>query len=199
MVNSAKKPNIAWVVIQLANPVFVFVVVLMPIAALIYAMTFGSITSLNYVHIMTGAVWTGIDLFMGIVIGPVLGGTDPQTRATVFRRLIPRMTFLMPVLATITLTSGIKLAEIMRGITVFNLFASPLQPWIIAAAVIAFILTVQGFGVMLPNEVRIFRQLLSETPDIEKISRLGMRNAKLGGIQGLLQVAIILIMANIRF
>ena len=27
---------------------------------------------LNFVHVMIGALWTGIDLFMGFVIGPVL-------------------------------------------------------------------------------------------------------------------------------
>lgn len=40
---------------------------------------------------------------------------------------------------------------------------------------------------------------LSEKPNIEKISRSGMQNAKLGGVQGMLQLAIIFVMANIRF
>ena len=73
------------------------------------------------------------------------------------------------------------------------------NPWILASVVIVAILTIQGFGLLLPNEIRVFQQLLSETPDIEKISRLGMRNAKLGGVQGLFQLAIIFVMANLRF
>lgn len=147
---------------------------------------------LNYVHIMAGALWTGIDLFMGFVLGPVLGGMEPKDRAGVFKRLVPKMTFLMPVLAAVTITSGIELAQRLGMLTLTS-------PWILAAFVIVAILTVQGFGILLPNEIRVFRQLLSKAPDIEKISRLGMRNAKLGGVQGILQLTIIFIMANLRF
>ncbi len=147
---------------------------------------------LNYVHIMAGALWTGIDLFMGFVLGPVLGGMEPKDRAGVFKRLVPKMTFLMPVLAAVTITSGIELVQRLGNLTLTS-------PWILAAFVIVAILTIQGFGILLPNEIRVFRQLLSEAPDIEKISRLGMRNAKLGGVQGILQLAIIFIMANLRF
>ena len=137
------------------------------------------------------ALWTGIDLFMGFVLGPVLGGMEPKDRAGVFKRLIPRMTFLMPVIATVAITSGIILAQRMGY--------SLTSPWLLAAAIIAGILTIQGFGLLLPNEIRMFRQLLSKTPDTEKIARLGMMNAKLGGVQGVFQLAIIFIMANIRF
>ena len=140
---------------------------------------------------MTGVLWTGIDLFMGFVLGPVLGGMEPEDRARVFKRLVPKMTFLMPVLATVTITAGFELAQ--------QLGYSLTSPWILAALVIVGILTFQGFGILLPNEIRIFRQLLSEAPDIEKISRLGMRNARLGGVQGILQLAIIFIMANLSF
>ncbi len=178
-------------IIQMANPTFVLIAVFLPIGGLIYALNFGSITSLNYVHIMAGALWTGIDLFLGFVLGPILGGMEPKDRAGLFKRLIPRMTFLMPVLATVTIMGGIELTQ-QLGYSFSN-------PWIIAAAVIAALLTIQGFGLMLPNEIRIFRQLMSKTPSIDTISRLGMRNAKLGGLQGIFQLAIIFIMANIRF
>jgi len=190
--NRGAKFGVVADIIKLANPVFVLLAVLLPIGAYIYAFNFGSLALQNYVHIMTGGLWTGIDLFMGFVLGPVLGGMDPKDRAGVFKRLIPRMTFLMPVLAGVTGTSGYQLAERLGMFSLAN-------PWVLAALVITGILAVQGFGVLLPNEIRIFRQLLSEAPDIEKISRLGMRNARLGGSQGIFQIAIIFVMANIRF
>ncbi len=179
-------------ILQLANPIFIIVVISVPISALIYAVNFGSLTILNYVHIMFGGLWTGIDLFMGFVLGPVLGRLEPKDRASVFKHLIPRMTFLMPVLAAVTITSGIELAQRLG-------FSSFTNPWIIAAIVIVAILTVQGFGMLLPNEIRVFRELLTETPDTDKISRLGMRTARLAGVQGILQLAIIFVMANLRF
>ena len=199
MTNKRVKPSTISVIIQSANPIFIIVVVFLQVGALIYSMNFGSVTILNYVHIMTGALWTGIDLFMGFVLGPVLGGMEPKDRANVFRRLVPKMTFLMPVLAAVTITSGIELTQWLGYASPSNLFASLANPWILAAVVIVAILTVQGFGLLLPNEIRVFKQLLSDTPDIEKISRLGMRNAKLGGVQGIFQLAIIFVMANLRF
>ncbi len=199
MTNKRVNPSTISVIIQSANPIFIIFAVFLPVGALIYSMNFGSVTILNYVHILTGALWTGIDLFMGFVLGPVLGGMEPKDRATVFRRLVPKMTFLMPVLAAVTITSGIELTQWLGYASPSNLFASLANPWILATVVIVAILTVQGFGLLLPNEIRVFKQLLSDEPDIEKISRLGMRNAKLGGVQGIFQLAIIFVMANLRF
>ncbi len=164
----------------------------LPIVALIFAMNNSSFTAINFVHVMTGALWTGIDLFMGIILGPVLGGVDPLARANVFKRLTPKMTFFMPVVAAVTVTAGINLTQRMGMLSLGN-------PKILIAFIIVAILTIQGFGILLPNEIRILRELLSKKPDIEKISRLGMTNAKIGGIQGILQLSIILMMALIRF
>lgn len=186
------KTNTILAIVNLASPIFIVLVISLPIGALIYAINFGSLTILNYVHVITGAAWTGIDLFMGFVLGPVLSGMEPGDRVGIFKRLMPKMTFLMPVLATVTITTGIELAQ---QLAIFSL----VNPWIVAAVVIVAILTVQGFGILLPNEIRIFRQLLSEVPDIGRISRLGMLNLRLGGVQGILQLAIIFIMANLRF
>ncbi len=191
MTNKQIKNSVISDIIKLANPVFIIISVCLPIGALIYATNFGSIKIINYVHIMTGVLWTGIDLFMGFVLGPVLGGMEPKDRANVFKRLIPRMTFLMPVLAAVATISGIQLAQSMGW--------SLTDPWVLAALIITGILAIQGFGLLLPNEIRIFRQLLSFTPDTDRIARLGMINAKLGGLQGVFQIAIIVIMVNIRF
>jgi hypothetical protein len=74
----------------------------LPAGALVYALVSESLLIFNYVHIMAGALWTGIDLFWGFVLGPILGAMDPKKRTAVFMRLMPRMTFLMPVLAGVT-------------------------------------------------------------------------------------------------
>lgn len=102
------------------------------------------------------------------------------------------MTFLMPAVAAVTSTAGVFEAQRMGAFSFDN--------WrIVAAVVISAILTIQGFGQLLPNEIRVFQQLVSAKPDIDKISRLGMRNAKLGAVQGVFQIAIIFVMASLRF
>ncbi len=187
-----QRPGTISAIVQLGNPVFITLSVVLPNAALGVAMAIGSLMLLNYVHIMTGALWTGIDLFMGFVIGPLLGSMEPQQRGEGVKRLIPKMTFLMPMLSGVTIIAGIQLTK-QLGMWNFD------SPWIIAALVITVVLIVQGFGFLLPNEVRIFKQLISPTPDVDRIVKLGMQNAKLAGIQGLFQLAIIFVMANLRF
>lgn len=123
-------------IIQMASPTFIVVAVFVPIGALVYAINFGPLVILNYVHIMAGALWTGVDLFMGFVLGPVLGTMDPKERTGVFMRLMPRMTFLMPVLAGVTATAGLQLTQ--------RLGFSLVSPWILASFAITGILAVQA-------------------------------------------------------
>lgn len=61
------------------------------------------------------------------------------------------------------------------------------------------LLTIVGFGVILPGEIRIYRQLTSAEPDVHPIGAIGMRNARLGGVQGLMQLRIVFVMVKIRF
>jgi len=192
MITQAERPGTLSTIIQMANPIFILIAVCVPIGAYTIAASTGNYTLMKYVHIMTGALWTGIDLFMGFVLGPVLGGMEPKDRAAVFKRLMPRMTFLMPVLAGVSSTAGIQVADRLGMFTLSN-------PWIVAALVVTALLALQGFGLLLPNEIRIFKELLSPRPDVEKISRLGMRNARLGGLQGVFQLVVIFIMVSLRF
>src|ERR1035437_10791163 len=93
--NGKANENALWKIIKIANPYFVLVAMGLPIAALVFAMNRPDLLPINYVHIMTGALWTGIDLFMGITLGPALGGVDPGARAAIFMRLTPKLLFFM--------------------------------------------------------------------------------------------------------
>ena len=57
---------------------------------------------LNFVHVICGVLWTGIDLFMGFVIGPILRKVGLSVRREIIVRLVPRTLFLMPTLSIIT-------------------------------------------------------------------------------------------------
>src|SRR5918999_5278478 len=168
------------------------VTLFVPIVALILVLAYGNLLSLNYLHVLTGGTWTGIDLFMGIVMGKILKDLDPPARTQVIKKLVPLMLFLMPALATVAITSGINLASQLGMLT----FASPT---IVAAAIIVIILSVQGFGIIMPTEIRIFLELRKKEPNKDKIIKWGMRNVKLAGSQGVFQVALIFVMANLAF
>lgn len=80
------------------------------LAVMVVAIASGNIWFLNWVHVMCGALWTGIDLFMGFILGPILTHLDPPVRKQILLRLTPRTLFLMPTLAIITGTAGWFLA-----------------------------------------------------------------------------------------
>lgn len=149
---------------------------------------------LDYTHVLSGTLWTGADLFMGFIIGPVMRKLDPLQRKAVIMYLVPRTLLYMPTVAFTTGTAGWFLAT-WEGLL---LPENPFRIWVFVALTIIAILTVQGFGVLLPNNLRIYRELQRAQPDIERITRLNRTNMMLAGVQGVCQVLIILVMAHLR-
>lgn len=237
-----------------ANTAFAAGAVVIPLAALAGALASNDVRLLTFVHVMAGVLWTGIDVFMGAVLGPVVGSLKPKQRADFFGRFTPKMTFLMPALAVVTIAGGITLALRLKtfayadqwlaiftavntvpvvlllatqfdaltdwralavlavavvGSGVYLATALPgtslvamvttTSPWLLAALGIVTLLGLQGFGVILPGEIRIYRQIASEDPDTDLIGEIGMRNAKLGGVQGVLQLSIVFVMVGLRY
>lgn len=168
------------------------VIALLPIAALVVALQLKQIVYLNYVHVITGVVWTGFDIFMGVVFVAVMRLVDPHSKVEIAKRLVPTMMFIMPSVASVATTAGYFLAE---RLGIFN----PLQPLFLASGVLVVILFIQGLGIFLPNEVRSFLEIIKKNPDTDKIVRLTSINMKLGGIQAIFQVALIFVMALIAF
>jgi hypothetical protein len=176
---------------RIISPTSVLTLVV-PIVAFVAALLSGSTLFLNYVHVMIGATWTGIDLFMGLVMTRVMSGLDPPARVQVVKRMVPIMLFFMPGLAAVTITAGMYLA-MWEGLFILR------SSLIIATIALVSLLTIQGFGILLPNEVRVYLELRKENPDNEKIVRLGLRNIRLAGIQVIFQIALIFVMANLAF
>ena len=162
-------------------------------AAMIVALAVRSLYLLDYTHVLSGALWTGADLFLGFILGPVMRRLEPPQRKAVIEFLVPRTLLYMPVVALTTGTAGWFLAT-WEG---FLLPDSPMRPWVFAALVIIAILTVQGLGVLLPNNLRIYFELQRPQPDIERIVRINRTNLLLSGIQGVFQALIILVMAHL--
>jgi hypothetical protein len=167
-----------------------FAVGVIPPIVLIVALAAKSIYLLTFIHVICGGTWTGFDLFMGLVMSRVMRSLDIPARVEVAKRLTPTTFFILPSLAAVAVTSGIYLAQ---NLGVFDLSS----PWILAAFLVVLLLTAQGFGIFMPNGVRIFIELAKRQPDTAKIARLNMRNIRLAGLQAALQVGIILIMAHL--
>ena len=162
-------------------------ILLAPVAAQIATACSGSLLFLDYVRVITGGTWTGIDLFMGLVMIRVLRGLPLNAQARFVKELVPMTLFFTPALASVAITAGVCLAT-WEGLCFFSF---PIT----AAGVIVIILTVQGFGIIIPNEVRDFLELRKERPDVQKVVKLGMRRIYLSGSQSVFQIALIAVMA----
>lgn len=167
--------------------------VLVALAVMVAAITSGSFWFLNWVHVFSGLLWTGTDLFMGFMIGPILRIVAPATRRDVILNLIPRMLFYMPTLAIVTGTSGWYLANQMG----FASVGFPSRYWMYAAYGLAALMTLDGVGLLLPTNLRIYFELRKAQPDFARVSRLTGFYVRLTMIQGLMQVGIIVIMAKL--
>jgi hypothetical protein len=151
-----------------------------------------SLWLLNFVHITAGGLWTGIDLFMGFVIGPVLPGVSLDARRMIMAGLIPRTLVLMPTLSIITSTAGWFLA-VRAG---FMDVGYPEFYWVIAALAIVTVLTIQGVGYLLPANLKLYFELQKPAPDFVKLGRWMKTYVRVVAAQGVLQVSMLVVMAR---
>jgi hypothetical protein len=151
-----------------------------------------NVWALNFLHVMAGVMWTGIDLFMGFVIGPILRTAPFEARRAIIMRLTPKTLFIMPTLSTITGTTGWYHAKQLG----FLDLGYPQFWWVVAALVIVAILTVQGIGYLLPTNLRVYMELRKPNPDGAKIGRLMSNFFYVVAFQGCMQIAIIVVMAK---
>jgi len=233
---------------QRANPAFAVGVVAVSLLALVYATTMAPLQHHTYIHVMAGVLWTGTDLFIGAILGPVIGGLDEEASAAVFERLTPKTAFFLPSMATLTIATGIPLAlrlgvfpnagpwlalftaaNVIPILLLLGWRLNALSDWrwqvpfavgtvgslawvaptigafqmttpaIVVALAIVTLLSVQGFGFLMPGEIRIYKQMVSPTPDAAIISAIGQQNAKLGGLQGAMQLLLIADMVYLRY
>ena len=163
-----------------------------PIGALIVAILTANFLLLNYVHVFTSMLWTGTDIFMAFLLGPILRGVSLSTRKEVISWLMPKMVFYMPTVASVTTTAGYFLASKMGLITL----QTPVLYWITAVLIIVVAMLIQGLGILLPTNLRVYYELRKSEPDMARIQRLMRRYVKVVATQAILQFVIILIMAN---
>ena len=166
--------------------------VIIPIIALVVAILSANLLLLNYIHVFTAILWTGTDIFMTFLLGPVLRNVSLATRKEVISWLMPKMVFFMPTVAAVTTTAGYFLASRM-GLITLN---PPVVYWISAVLVIVSIMFIQGLGILLPTNLRIYFEMRKNKPDISRIQRLMRMYVKVVAIQAAMQFVIIFIMAE---
>jgi hypothetical protein len=149
--------------------------------------------ALVFSHVAGGGLWTGIDLFVGLVLGPILGRLSVPARAEFSAKFMPKMVIIMPTVVMMTLASGFQIARKMG-----NLYAnSPNHPWLIASFCVVGIMAVIALGILEPANIAVLFEMNKPVPDGELIGRLMKRFIYTAGITGVMQIATLIIMTRV--
>jgi hypothetical protein len=157
---------------------------------LIVAISTNSLWALDFFHVGGGGLWTSIDLFLGLIIGPILGGMSVQARVEFTIRFMPKMLLIMPTLVAMTLGAGFQLARHLGNLDT----AYPHHGWLVASYVIVGVMAVIALGLLEPANLAVLFELKKPRPNGERIGRLMKVFIYTAGITGIMQIATILIM-----
>src|SRR5579862_862322 len=164
------------------------------IAVMVFAVQRDNLWLLDFVHVASSLLWTGVDLFMGFVLGPILRRVPLQVRREIMRRLTPRTLFLMPTVSIVGGTSGWFLAVALG----YTALPWPDYGWVVAALVLVALMTIQGLGFLTPVNVIVCLELQKAEPDMKKITGLMQKYFYAVALQGAMQVAILIVMTRFR-
>ena len=75
-------------------------IVAVVIVGMIVAIATNSPWALDFYHVVGGGLWTGLDLFLGLVLGPIIGSMSIPSRIEFVTRLMPKMVLIMPTVSS---------------------------------------------------------------------------------------------------
>jgi len=163
------------------------------LAGLVAAVGTNALWGLDFFHVVAGGLWTAIDLFVGFIVGPIIGRLPIPARAAFSSRFMPKMVLLMPTLVICTLVAGWQLARHEGNILV----SSPHHGWVVASMVVVGVMAVIALGVLEPANLGVLFELKKPQPDGALIERLMRRFIYTAGITGIMQVATLVIMTRL--
>jgi hypothetical protein len=162
-------------------------------AGLVAAIAANELWPLEFFHVVFGASWTIIDLFLGFVLGPILGGLSVPARIEMTTRLMPKMVLIMPTVVTATLAGGWQLGHLLG--TVDSSYYQ--HGWLVASYIVVGCMAVIALGLLEPANIAVLFELKKPEPNPAIIERLMKRFLFTAGILGALQIATLVIMTKI--
>jgi hypothetical protein len=169
------------------------IVVAAVMVLLIVGIAVNQFWELTFLHVAFGAAWTIIDLFLGLVLGPIMGRMSIPARVEFTTKLMPKMVLIMPTVVTVALASGWQLSTKMGT----NLSASPEHGWVVASFIVVGVMAIIALGLLEPANIAVLFELKKPRPNPQVIERLMKRFIYSAGIIGAMQVATLVIMTKI--
>jgi hypothetical protein len=163
------------------------------LAFLVVAIAGNWLWALDFLHVAGGGLWTGIDLFVGLVIGPIIGRMSVPARVEFSTRFMPKMVLIMPTLVILTLASGLQLARDLGNLAV----PYPNHWWLVGSFIVVGVMAVIALGLLEPANLAVLFELKKPKPNGLLIAKLMRRFIYTAGVTGLMQVATLIIMSRI--
>jgi hypothetical protein len=169
-------------------------VIVAPILGLlIAAIAVNKAWPLQFFHVAGGAAWTIIDLFLGLVLGPIMGKMSVPARIEFTTRLMPKMVLIMPTVVTMTLAAGWQLSTKLGT----NLTSYPRHGWVVASFIVVGVMSIIALGLLEPANIAVLVELKKPRPNPAVIERLMKRFIYSAGILGAMQIATLVIMTKL--
>jgi len=162
-------------------------------ALVIAAIAANKLWPLEFFHVAGGAAWTIIDLFLGLVLGPIMGMLSPPARVEFTTRLMPKMVVIMPTVVTMTLAAGWQLSTKLGT----NLTSYPHHAWVVASFIVVGVMSILALGLLEPANIAVLFELKKPRPRPHVIERLMKRFIYCAGILGVMQIATLVIMTRL--
>ena len=148
---------------------------------------------LTFYHVVGGALWTSIDLFVGFVIGPILRSLSIPARVEFTKRFMPKMLVIMPTVVTMTLGAGFQLARQSGHLST----SDPRHAWVVASMCVVGAMATIALAYLSPANLAVLFELRKPEPNPAVIQSLMRRLVYTAGATGLLQVATLIIMTRL--
>jgi hypothetical protein len=170
----------------------------LPIVAVVLVLLIAGIASnklwpLEFLHVVGGAAWTIIDLFLGFVLGPIIGNMSMPARVEFTTKLMPKMVLIMPTVVTVTLAAGWQLSTHLGT----NQTSYALHGWVVASFIVVGVMAVIALGLLEPANIAVLTELKKPQPNHAVIEKLMKRFIYSAGATGLMQVATLVIMTKL--
>src|SRR3954452_16985295 len=129
-------------------------------AALVVAIAVNRFWPLEILHVVAGSAGTSVALFVGLVLGPILGRLSVPARVEFTARFMPKMVLIMPTVVTVTLAAGWQLGHFLG--TVNPDYAH--HGWLVASYVIVGGMAVIALGLLEPANIAVLVELKKPRP-----------------------------------
>ena len=149
--------------------------------------------ALDFYHVVGGGLWTALDLFLGFVLGPIMGRMSIPARMEFTSKLMPKMLIIMPTVVTMTLGSGFQLARKLNNL---NPGAAD-HGWLVASFIVVGVMTVIALGILEPANLAVLFEMKKENPNGMVIGTLMKRFIYTAGVTGAMQIATLIIMTKV--